>query len=86
MSMGLRYTSLILIQLEEQLASHPPPAKRARKTANDTTAPAEASSSTIHAPVASSSTKAEDKKRRLQLKKIFDRCLARVTHVPNRHP
>lgn len=74
MPVGLGNASLIVGQLEEQLASHPPPAKRARKAANDAATPAEASSSATPAPVASGSTKAEDKKRRLQLKKIFDRC------------
>ncbi|KAH9922709.1 uncharacterized protein B0H18DRAFT_1016550 [Fomitopsis serialis] len=60
-----------IIELEEQLASQPPPAKRARKI-NDTAPSAEATSSST-APVAASTTKAEDKKRKLQLKKIFDR-------------
>ncbi|TFY67070.1 hypothetical protein EVJ58_g1856 [Rhodofomes roseus] len=60
-----------IIELEEQLASRPPPAKRARK-ANDSAVIAEASSS-ANASVAPSTTKAEDKKRKLQLKKIFDR-------------
>ena len=58
-------------KLEEQLVSKPPPAKRARKT-NDVSALAEPSSS-APAPAASGSTKAEGKKRKLQLKKIFDR-------------
>ncbi|KZT74608.1 hypothetical protein DAEQUDRAFT_702080 [Daedalea quercina L-15889] len=60
-----------IIELEEQLAAQPPPAKRERKT-HDPVSPAEAISS-VAAPVASTSTKGEDKKRKLQLKKIFDR-------------
>ena len=62
------------------MASHPPPAKRARK-ANDAVALTEASATP--APAASGSTKAEDKKRKLQLKKIFDRC-ASVTALTRR--
>lgn len=58
------------LQLEDQLAAQPPPAKRARKAAEPA---ATAESSTTTTGAAPANTKAEDKKRKLQLKKIFDR-------------
>ncbi|KAF7979017.1 hypothetical protein HWV62_43989 [Athelia sp. TMB] len=61
-----------IIELEDQLDSQPPPAKRARKTApteEDASSPAGPSTS---APTAAS-TKAEEKKKKQQFKKIYDR-------------
>ncbi|KAK7065023.1 hypothetical protein R3P38DRAFT_2595420 [Favolaschia claudopus] len=58
---------LRIIQLEDQLATAPP-AKRAKTTAN-----AEASASTSSAAPTASSSKADEKKRKMQVKKIFDR-------------
>ncbi|KAJ7933065.1 hypothetical protein B0H13DRAFT_1700934 [Mycena leptocephala] len=57
---------LRIIQLEDELAT-PPPAKRAK-----TSASASAVASMSAAPTASSS-KADEKKRKMQVKKIFDR-------------
>ncbi|KAJ7827079.1 hypothetical protein B0H13DRAFT_2439840 [Mycena leptocephala] len=58
---------LRIIQLEDELAT-PPPAKRATTAAS---ASAVASASTTAAPTASSG-KADEKKRKMQVKKIFD--------------
>jgi len=61
-------SSFFLAQLEDELSSRPPPAKRAKTAANLTgaIAPSPAGPST-------SSTKADEKKHKAQLKKIFDR-------------
>ncbi|KDQ11172.1 hypothetical protein BOTBODRAFT_468595 [Botryobasidium botryosum FD-172 SS1] len=62
-----------IIELEEQLVSQPPPAKRARKAAaaadDDYTESAPAAAATA----AASSSKADEKKIKIQMKKIFDR-------------
>lgn len=68
-------TYLHALKLEDQLATQPPPAKRARKSAAST-APAEDTSSTLAGPsnaTGGSLSKAEEKKRKMQFKKIFDR-------------
>ncbi|KAJ7160524.1 hypothetical protein C8R43DRAFT_1063769 [Mycena crocata] len=63
---------LRIIQLEDEMASPAPP-KRAKKAAPTASAVASTSASaSVSAPTASSS-KAEDKKRKMQVKKIFDR-------------
>ncbi|KAI1797210.1 hypothetical protein LXA43DRAFT_402133 [Ganoderma leucocontextum] len=54
-----------IIELEDQLAAKPPPAKRARTSAAATEAP--------QASGSGASTKADEKKRKAQLKKICDR-------------
>ncbi|EDR00684.1 uncharacterized protein LACBIDRAFT_333918 [Laccaria bicolor S238N-H82] len=59
---------LRILQLEDQLYAQAPPAKRARTI----TGPATSSSSSSEAPVAGPS-KAEEKKSKMQIKKIFDR-------------
>ncbi|KAJ7691336.1 hypothetical protein B0H17DRAFT_1133857 [Mycena rosella] len=59
---------LRIIELEDELAS-PPPAKRTK-----TTASAVAAVSTSTAAPTASLSKAEEKKRKMQIKKIFDRC------------
>ncbi|KAJ6610762.1 hypothetical protein B0H10DRAFT_2224701 [Mycena sp. CBHHK59/15] len=59
--------TLRIIQLEDELAT-PPPAKRAK-----TVASASATASTSTAAPTTSLSKAEEKKRKMQVKKIFDR-------------
>ncbi|KAM5530411.1 hypothetical protein V8D89_015922 [Ganoderma adspersum] len=54
-----------IIELEDQLAAKPPPAKRARTSTAATDAP--------QASGSGASTKADEKKRKAQLKKICDR-------------
>ncbi|KAJ6628397.1 hypothetical protein B0H10DRAFT_2160888 [Mycena sp. CBHHK59/15] len=60
--------TLRIIQLEDELAT-PPPAKCAK-----TVASASATTSTSTAAPTASLSKAEEKKRKMQVKKIFDRC------------
>ncbi|KAF7367765.1 hypothetical protein MSAN_00840600 [Mycena sanguinolenta] len=64
---------LRIIQLEDELAT-PPPAKRAKTAAASTSAVASTSASAApSASATASSSKAEEKKRKMQIKKIFDR-------------
>ncbi|KAF8970487.1 hypothetical protein BDZ97DRAFT_2071910 [Flammula alnicola] len=59
---------LRILQLENEISSQPPPAKRAKTTASAPTAAGPSASS----EAGPSSTKAEEKKHKMQVKKIFD--------------
>ncbi|EIM83271.1 uncharacterized protein STEHIDRAFT_170587 [Stereum hirsutum FP-91666 SS1] len=68
-----------IIELEDQLGTQPPPVKRARKAAaspdddNDSKAGPSTSAAAAVATTSSGLSKAEEKKTKVQLKKIFDR-------------